>query len=58
MEEAKQEFDRIDSIEVKMNAKRECSWVIKLYYNNEEQRYTDTVDKLEAIHEAMKERFL
>lgn len=58
MTEAKQEFDRIDSIEVKMNAKQECSWAIKLYYNNEEQVYTDVVDKLEAIHVALKERFL
>lgn len=58
MAEATQELNRVDSIEVKMNAKQECSWNIKLYYDAETQGYGDTIDDLEAIHKALKERFL
>lgn len=50
--------EKKDSIEISKNAKGEIAWKAKLYFDVEEEGYTDTVDKLEAIHEALKERFL
>jgi hypothetical protein len=51
-------FDSRDSVELKMSSKGDMSWNIKIYFNNEERGSDKVLDDLEAIHNALKERFL
>lgn len=49
--------EKRDSIELKMNAKREYSWNIKIYYDETSEINIDIVDTLAGIDKALKERF-
>ena len=58
MENIETGFNSRDSVELKMSAKGDMSWNIKIYFNNEEPGSDKVLDDLEAIHKALKERFL
>ena len=57
MEETIQHEKR-DSIEISRNAKGDIAWKAKLYFDNDEQGFVNTVDELASIHTLLKEKFL